>query len=195
MASSDKRKKIIQASEKLFLKRRFHEVTLDEVARAAGVGKGTIYLYFKDKDDLFLQTSAWGFDELAQLIQSHKVSHAPFEENLMEVCEAARQFFKSHHPMIHLLHEQEMRTIHLGKNQKRFVFELMEKVDSALAELLLDGVAQKRIRSDVDVIVLAKMLLGTLLTSLGAFSGAPEKTPDIRTLLNIYIHGAGRQSR
>jgi len=69
----------------------------------------------------------------------------------------------------------------------------MERVDSALAELLSEGVAQNRIRSDVDVVILAKMLLGLLITSLGAFGGAPEKAPDIHTLLNVFVNGAGKQ--
>jgi AcrR family transcriptional regulator len=34
----------------------FHQVTMEEVAAEAGVGKGTIYLYFKSKEDLFRQT-------------------------------------------------------------------------------------------------------------------------------------------
>ena len=53
----DKRIAIMRAAERLFHNRRFHEVTLEEVAEAAQVGKGTIYRYFADKDDLFFQVA------------------------------------------------------------------------------------------------------------------------------------------
>jgi len=43
--------------EKLFTSRRFHKITVDDVAQAAQVGKGTIYRYFQNKDDLFSQTA------------------------------------------------------------------------------------------------------------------------------------------
>ncbi|NJL30924.1 MAG: TetR/AcrR family transcriptional regulator, partial [Phycisphaerales bacterium] len=39
--------------------------------QAAGVGKGTIYRYFKDKDDLFFSTAAQGFEDLWQHSRSH----------------------------------------------------------------------------------------------------------------------------
>ena len=53
MAKDNKREQILNALEQLLPGRRFHEITLDEVSRAAQVGKGTIYLYFQDKDALF----------------------------------------------------------------------------------------------------------------------------------------------
>ena len=57
MTNSDKRQQIMQAAERLFLGKRFHEVTTDEVAREAHVGKGTIYRHFKTKDELFFETA------------------------------------------------------------------------------------------------------------------------------------------
>ena len=50
----DKRATILKAASDVFKGRRFDEVTLDEIAVRAGVGKGTLYLYFKNKEDLFL---------------------------------------------------------------------------------------------------------------------------------------------
>ena len=48
------KKKIIEAGTALFSERGFHNVTADEIARAAGVSVGTFYAYFLDKHDLFL---------------------------------------------------------------------------------------------------------------------------------------------
>src|SRR5256886_8442852 len=56
---SDKRARIIDAAIKVFAERGFHTATVAEIARAAGVADGTIYLYFKSKDDLLLRL----FDE------------------------------------------------------------------------------------------------------------------------------------
>jgi AcrR family transcriptional regulator len=48
-----KRRKITDTAAKLFATRPFHKVRLDDVAAAAQVGKGTLYVYFKSKDDLY----------------------------------------------------------------------------------------------------------------------------------------------
>jgi len=55
----DKRARIMEAAVKVFSERGFHSATVAEIAKAAGVADGTIYLYFKSKDDLLLRL----FDE------------------------------------------------------------------------------------------------------------------------------------
>src|SRR3954447_9427818 len=49
-----KRRTITATAARLFATRPFHKVRLDDVAAAAKVGKGTLYLYFKSKDDLYI---------------------------------------------------------------------------------------------------------------------------------------------
>ena len=56
---NDKRARILDAAVKVFAERGFHSATVAEIAREAGVADGTIYLYFKSKDDLLLRL----FDE------------------------------------------------------------------------------------------------------------------------------------
>lgn len=46
--------KILATAAQLFAQRRFHEVRMEDIARAAKVGKGTLYRYFTDKEQLYL---------------------------------------------------------------------------------------------------------------------------------------------
>ncbi|MBS0245559.1 MAG: TetR/AcrR family transcriptional regulator [Proteobacteria bacterium] len=50
---SAKRRQILDGARKVFLDRGFDAASMMDIARAAGVSKGTLYVYFKDKDDLF----------------------------------------------------------------------------------------------------------------------------------------------
>src|ERR1700689_169585 len=50
----DKRERILHAAVRVFAKKGFHATRVSEVARAAGVADGTIYLYFKSKDALLI---------------------------------------------------------------------------------------------------------------------------------------------
>src|SRR5687768_4337470 len=52
--SSDKRVRILSAAERVFAKRGFFAARVSEIAKDAGVADGTIYLYFKSKDDLLI---------------------------------------------------------------------------------------------------------------------------------------------
>jgi len=55
-----RRRDIIDTAEELFDKKGYAGTTIDEVARRTELSKGTIYLYFKSKDELFLAVCALG---------------------------------------------------------------------------------------------------------------------------------------
>ena len=46
---------IIKVTAKLFSQKSFHDVKMDEIAEELGIAKGTIYLYFKSKEKLYLE--------------------------------------------------------------------------------------------------------------------------------------------
>ena len=51
--AEDRPREICAAALEVFAEKGFAAARLDEIARRAGVSKGTLYLYFKDKEDLF----------------------------------------------------------------------------------------------------------------------------------------------
>ena len=53
--AGDKRERILDAAVRVFAKKGFHATRVSEVAKAAGVADGTIYLYFKSKDELLVK--------------------------------------------------------------------------------------------------------------------------------------------
>ena len=52
--SGDKRERILAAAERIFARHGFYAAKVADVAKEAGVADGTIYLYFKNKDDLLI---------------------------------------------------------------------------------------------------------------------------------------------
>lgn len=64
----DRPREILAAALTVFARRGYNATRLDDIAAAAGVTKGTIYYYFKNKDDLLLRLSAAGDrEEIAKL--------------------------------------------------------------------------------------------------------------------------------
>ncbi|HIC91541.1 MAG TPA: TetR/AcrR family transcriptional regulator [Syntrophaceae bacterium] len=54
MKASDKKEKIIRAATKVFAQKGFYNSKVSEIAKEAGVADGTIYLYFRNKDDILI---------------------------------------------------------------------------------------------------------------------------------------------
>ncbi|WP_347456535.1 TetR/AcrR family transcriptional regulator [Acinetobacter thermotolerans] len=61
MTAEVRRKEILNAAEKLFCEKGFEQVTMSEIAEAAGMSKKTLYVHFADKQELFksLVTSSY----------------------------------------------------------------------------------------------------------------------------------------
>jgi len=51
---AEKRERILQSAIKVFARKGFYNTRVSEIARTAGVADGTIYLYFKNKDDILI---------------------------------------------------------------------------------------------------------------------------------------------
>ena len=81
-SKEQKRATIIRAAAEAFKDRRFDEVKLDEIAKRAGVGKGTLYLYFKNKEELFVELAGAGTTEMATRIREITAMDMPYRERL-----------------------------------------------------------------------------------------------------------------
>ena len=194
MTRPDKREHIMQAAEKLFTSRRFHEITLDDVAQAAQVGKGTIYRHFKDKDDLFFQISTSGFDELCDLLHRKVPETAPFGKQLVGACVAISAFFERRRQLFRMMQAEEdrMSWCH-GSLRERWATH-RRKLVAAVAAIIAKGVAEGAIRSDIGPEVLAGFLLGMLRTWARDLAGEAHKELPHEFVVHLFCDGAGRRS-
>ena len=180
----------MQAAEKLFTSRRLHEITLDEVAQAAKVGKGTIYRYFQDKDDLFFETATSGFGEMCELLVNKVPQDEPFAAQLQAACTQISQFFDRRRQLFQMMQNEENRMNWLrGDLQGRWMTRRKALVE-ALAAMLRKGVAEGHIRPDVPAEVLANLLLGMLRTRSRDLADAGAPFREIATIVELFRNGA-----
>jgi AcrR family transcriptional regulator len=185
----------MQAAEDLFTSRRFHEVTVDDVARAARIGKGTIYRYFKDKDDLFFQTAAHGFDELCDLLEGAAPNGVPFAKQLLLTSRQISAFFRRRRPLFRMMHSEEFR-MHWCKGELRKQWTVHRKrMASALAGILSKGIKEGTIRGDIPTEVLAGILLGMLRTHARDLAETIGESRSLQIVVDLFLQGAGRNAR
>jgi AcrR family transcriptional regulator len=67
---AERRECILRAAQQVFADRGFAQTTMDQVADAAELSKGTLYLYFKNKDDLFIGLSNCMVEQFAERFQA-----------------------------------------------------------------------------------------------------------------------------
>lgn len=92
-----KRRQILDSAAELFGSKPFHEVRLDDVAAAAKVGKGTLYVYFAGKEDLYLSLVREGFAEMVTTTCAHAgANHGTVWERLSAVIDGLIRFGTSY---------------------------------------------------------------------------------------------------
>ena len=180
----------MQAAEQLFRTHQFHEITLDEVARLADVGKGTIYLYFSDKEDLFFQTAVAGFDGMCELLHANATDGVRFRDGLLQTCETISGFFRERRPLFRLILAQGERALECGGSLRRRWLERRKAMTQAVAATISRGVAAGEIRPDLPAEVLAEYLLGLLRTRSGELSDRPEAVRTVPVVVDLFLNGA-----
>lgn len=109
--SVGRRKQIVDAAAKSFALFGYKATTMEQVAKIAGVGKGTIYTFFAQKEDLFGEIMRNFIEEMMQTTERAMDAQKPFFENLHRVLYELLDFRRKHELTVRLSHEvKEMGT-------------------------------------------------------------------------------------
>lgn len=153
---------ILEAGEKLFAKKGFYPTTMEEVARAAGLAKGTIYLHFDDKRDLFFSIIEKKLDILLEKIEKEmRKDEFPSQRIKLAIgihlkfLEENRDFFKIMQALPESL-KQEME-----RKLKGRVIEKQSRYVEILDQLIRKGIRNQEIKP-LDSRKLAVILVGMM---------------------------------
>ena len=67
---TDKKLAILKAAEKLFAQNGFYGTEVEQIAKTAGMAKGTVYNYFTNKEEILISIIESGIDELEQIMET-----------------------------------------------------------------------------------------------------------------------------
>lgn len=103
--SSDKYQQILNAAEKVFGQNGYAKATVEAIADEAGVGKGTVYLYFKNKEDVFLSVIENRVAKHLNFIDSQLQRMSTPRELLTTILVSTVEFFLAHRGFMNVLWE------------------------------------------------------------------------------------------
>jgi len=92
----------LQAAETLFSSRGFHATTMEDIARSAEYGTGTIYRYFESKDALYRELFRRKAEQLLASITTAVAVEAPAIDRLCAFLHAKLAFFRAHQSFLRL---------------------------------------------------------------------------------------------
>ena len=153
------REEIIAAAAKVFQTKGYHAATVQDIADAVGILKGSLYHHVKSKEDLLYlivkEPIARIYARMAEIV----ASDLPAGEKLRRAILAHLEAFDQHYPHLFVyLHEREEM-----KRRFREQFKLSPKqYEHCWQQILREGVKAGEFRADLDVHVVSYGLLGML---------------------------------
>ena len=154
-----KRERILDAAERIFAERGFFAAKVADVAREAGVADGTIYLYFKNKDDLLVSLFEARM-EIVNRVLSEAVGKATRPREQLAAFVRAYLALVADQPTA-----AEVLTIELRQSTK-FMREYRAhgfgELLRLLAGVIAAGQAQGELTSDIPAAHAARMIFGVL---------------------------------
>jgi AcrR family transcriptional regulator len=100
--------KMLQAAAQLFGTQRFHEVRMEDIAAQAEVGKGTLYRYFSDKEELYVALLARESTQMIELLQEAVARADGARAALIRFAQAVLDYFDEQPHLFDLIQRAEV---------------------------------------------------------------------------------------
>ena len=155
-----RRADILLAAEEVFFAKGFDRATMDDVAEAAELSKGTLYLYFKSKEDLHMGIAMKAVDLMNTLTAKVSDLNANGLEKLVKLGWAFIDFskkFPDHMKSILLLEGMDLKKVTPSMGDLREVIFKGSPVALVL-EFIEQGIEEELIRNDIPPRVIAHTL-------------------------------------
>ncbi len=176
--TSDKHRRIIEAAVKVFAKNGFYNSKVSEIARAAQVADGTIYLYFQNKDDILISLFE---EEMSRILK--KVQQAVAQER--DAAAKLERFALAH--LMLLEENQELaEIIQVEVRQSSKFMRGYDNIQFAqylnlISEIIREGQAQGIFRADVKPGIAKRAFFGALDEMSRYWVLSPTKKYSVQT--------------
>jgi TetR/AcrR family fatty acid metabolism transcriptional regulator len=157
--SADKRERILDAAVRVFAKKGFHATRVSEVAKAAGVADGTIYLYFRSKEELLVSLFEDRVERLLAFLEAELPRAHGAPDKLRRVIEIQLGLLEGERDLA------EVVTVILrqsSKLMKEYAAPKFTAYLDAIGRVVAEGQAAGEIRRDISPHLAARVVFGAL---------------------------------
>ena len=147
------RENIVSAASTLFMERGIAATSMDDIAKAAGYSKATLYVYFENKEEivgiLVLNSMKKLYDYISSALIQHKTTKARYDficRGLVQYQEEFPFYFKMVLDKINIDFESKEYL-----PEERETYQIGEEINEKIKNFLLSGMEKGDLRNDLDI--------------------------------------------
>lgn len=159
MKSALRRKQIMDAGKKLFAQKGYYEANVEDIRQSIGIGKGTFYLYFKNKEDLFIAIMDDFLNEWVSVLK-----HALSDIDPTDLQGFYRTMINNSFRFFRLDPYISKMFVRIGPGINEHFEPYIERFEQTMLKFVMDylrmGIKNGFFRDDLDVELVANILVG-----------------------------------
>ncbi|SFS51443.1 TetR/AcrR family transcriptional regulator [Paenibacillus sp. 453mf] len=189
---TEKYQLILQGALKVFAENGYHRSQVSKIAKAAGVADGTIYLYFKRKEDILIHLFQQKLGELVEKFHDSVAGSSDPTQALRTVCRIHFTELENN-PELAYVTQVELRQSdielrkEIGKSLKPYI-ELIENI-------LEQGIELGQFREDLNLKLVRNLIFGSMDEAVTSWLIAGQKyslRDQVDDTLGFFLHGVSK---
>jgi TetR/AcrR family transcriptional regulator, fatty acid metabolism regulator protein len=154
-----KNKQIIEAAVIVIAENGYHQAQVSKIAKQAGVADGTIYLYFKNKEDILISLFQEKMGNFIEKIQKEIEGISSPTEKLYVLIEKHFQLLAADR---HLAIVTQLELRQSNKELRLRINEVLKGYLKVVDGILIEGIEKGEFRQDLDIRLARQMIFGTI---------------------------------
>ena len=186
---------ILEAAVKVFARQGFHQSTVAQIAKEAGVADGTIYLYFKNKDDILVQFFSFRAKQVFESFREEVDRAQNSLDKLRNLINRHLAEFQRDRDGAIVYQVETHQNSRLAEAQ---IKEMSQMYRDIISEIVEQGQQEGTIRKDVYVGLVKRFIIGavdevinTWLHSDGEYDLVSMASP----LVDLFVRGIGEPQK
>lgn len=156
----DKREIILQAAKVVFAKEGYHNSAVSKIAKKAGIGDGTVYLYFENKEDILKKFFHQAiYHEFVPLVEKNVCHIQDATIQLYELIRTHFEFFDNDFEMARVIQVESRQS---NPSVREAMKEGMHRYFRLIESIIAKGQEQQVFRKDVSPRTMRKIIFGSM---------------------------------
>ena len=185
---SEKYNKILNSAGAVFAEYGFYKATIAQIAARAGVADGTLYLYFKNKDDILYQFISFKTDVVFKKMRAAVEKGQNAEEKLRYLIRCHLEEFQNDKNMA-IIFQSEVRYLRDIESQ---IKDISKMYLDLLSDIIEQGQTEGSMRQDLFVGLVKRFILGAVEGVIGTWVSADGRYDLVSMadpLVDLYLTG------
>jgi len=185
-----KRERILKSATIIFARNGFHHSKISQIAKLAKVADGTIYLYFKNKDDILISLFEEEMNAIIRNVKKEITREIGFKNKIKKFVAVHLSFMEQNRDMAEVF-QIELRQSH--KFMKDYSGTKINDYLNVISSIIIQGQKDGEVKPDIDPGIAKRILFGALdeLSSYWVISKTKKYNLDqcAKTISDVYLNG------